>query len=177
MANRPVEIRYKGKQIRIGALGDAIAGLPKRIRGKALKVAADYLIKKFKLYPPYKYVKRSSAYPEVNGFFSDKQRRFVMAAIADGRIQPGHSNRTMTAKNAWRVESNQGELSRLSIINDAPAAVFLYDPIYQARQTGLVGWKNIDAMLEEHEADAVLEVELYIFNEFPKVFDELMLKG
>ncbi len=177
MAERPLQIKYKGKNIRAGTLGDAIKELPRYVRGKALKAAADYLVKKFKLYPPYKYVKRAKAYPEVNGFFSDKQRRFVMAAIADGRIQPGSPHRTMATKNAWHVDAKQGELARLSVINDAPQAVFLYDPTFQARQVGLVGWKNIDDMLAENEADAILEVELYIYNNFPKIFDELIKKG
>ena len=176
MADRPLEIRFKGKLLRFGDIGKAIEELPARVRGKALLHVSEFFIKKFKLYPRYKYKSRKAAYPEVQGFFSDKQRRFVMAAIADGRIQPGLPHRTQTLKNSWKINKRDGELSKLSMVNDAPAAVFAYSPIYQARQLGLVGWEDTDTMIDNHKDEAFLDLEVFIFNEYPKEFDK-QLKG
>jgi hypothetical protein len=92
MANRPVEIRYKAKKFRVGEFGKRLAELPKKLKRPALLVYSEYMLKKFKLYPRYKYKSRASAYPEVNGFFSDKQRRFVVAGIANGTIRPAWYN-------------------------------------------------------------------------------------
>ena len=167
---RPLEIKYNGRKIRgLDSIRQAIDELPRRLRGKALMAGAKYYLKQFKLYPRYKEVSRASAYPEVNGFFSDKQRRFVMAGIAAGRIQPGSPHRTQSLKNDWKI---QGKGLALSIVNSNPAAVFAYHPIYQARQLGMVGWKNIDVMEEENRADALLEIEVFIYNEMGAEFDK-----
>lgn len=153
MANRPVEIRYKAKKFRVGEFGKRLAELPAKMRRPVLIVYSEYMLKKFKLYPRYKYKSRLQAYPEVGGFFSDKQRRFVMAGIASGRIQPGSPHRNKDLKNAWRIEGGEGkDIRKISLVNDAPAAVFAYHPIYQARQLDLVGWKDLNEMTDENSA-------------------------
>ncbi len=170
MANRPLEIKYQGRKIRsFAGIKEAIDQLPRRLRGKALEVGAKYLLKKYKLYPRYKEVARKNAYPEVSGFFSDKQRRFVMAGIRNGTIQPGSPHRTQALKNDWRIV---GRGVALAIVNENPAAVFAYHPIYQARQLEMVGWRNIDIMTEENLNDTVLEIEVYIYNEMGNELDK-----
>lgn len=167
---RPLEIKYQGRKIRsLDGIRQAINDLPRRLRGKALEVGAKFLVKKYKLYPHYKEVARARAYPEVDGFFSDKQRRFVMAGIRNGTIRPGASHRTQGLKNDWRIV---GRGSALLIVNDNPAAVFAYHPIFQARQLEMVGWRNIDIMTEENQDDALLEVEIYIYNEMGNELDK-----
>jgi hypothetical protein len=131
------------------------------------------MVKRFKLYPRYKYIKRARAYPEVGGFFSDKQRKFVMAGIASGRIQPGSPHRSQQLKDGWHVEDNKG-IESIAIVNREPAAVFAYHPIFQARQLDLVGWKDTDEMNEENMPDALLDLEVFIYNEFPALFDKAM---
>lgn len=175
MAGRPVEIRYKTKRFRVGEFGKRIKELPRRLRRPALLIYSNYMLRKFKLYPPYRYKSRGEAYPEVSGFFSEKQRRFVMAGIKSGRITPGRPNRTQALKNDWRIEGAENrDIRSISIVNDNPAAVFAYDPIYQARQLDLVGWKDVDEMTEENGDDALLEVEVWIANNFGKIVDNTM---
>lgn len=169
MSNRPLEIKYQGRKIRsLVGIKEAISELPRRLRGKALEVGAKYLVKRYKLYPRYKEVARAWAYPEVDGFFSDKQRRFVMAGIRNGTIRPGASHRTQSLKNDWRIV---GRGVALSIVNDNAAAVFAYHPLYQARQLEMVGWRDIDIMTDENLDDALLEVEIYIYNEMGNELD------
>ena len=169
MGNRPIEIRFKGKKLRVGELGNAIKELPRAIRAPALLHVTEFMKRRFMLYPRYKNVSRAKAYPEVSGFFSDKQRRFVMAAIADGRIKPGSPHRTQQLKRDWHVE---GKGVSISLVNTNPAAVFAYHPIYQARQLDLVGWKDVNEMTEENQNDAFLDLEVWLYNEFPKEFDK-----
>lgn len=165
---------YKGRKLRgLESIKELIDELPRRLRGKLLDVAAKEYLRRFKLYPRYRYVSRKSAYPEVSGFFSDKQRRFVMAAIADGRIQPGSPHRTKALKDAWHIE---GEGTALSVVNAAPAAVFAFHPQFQARQLAAVGWKDIVTMEEESRPDVVLEMEVFLYNEAQKDIDDILLK-
>lgn len=173
MADRPVEIRYKGQKFRVGELGARIAELPRLARKPALRHISDFMRKRFMLYPRYKYVSRRSAYPEVNGFFSDKQRKFVMAGIRNGTIQPGSPHRTQSLKNDWRVEEGN-RIESIMLVNDNPAAVFAYSPQFQARQLEQVGWKNVDIMTEENLPDAMLDLEVYIYNNLPEFFDKAM---
>jgi len=167
---RPLDIKYQGRKIRsLAGIKEAIDQLPRRLRGKALEVGAKYLIKRYKLYPRYKEVARKNAYPEVGGFFSDKQRRFVMAGIRNGTIQPGSPHRTRALKNDWRIV---GRGVALSIVNENPAAVFAYHPLYQARQLEMVGWRNVEIMTEENIDDTVLEIEVYVYNEMGNELDK-----
>jgi len=169
LADRPIEIRYNGRRVRnLDFIKQAIDELPRRLRGGALEAGAKYYMKQFKLYPRYKEVRRARAYPEVRGFFSDKQRKFVMAGIRDGRINPGSPHRNQDLKNAWHIE---GKGVSLAVVNDNPAAVFAYSPLFQARQLEMVGWKNIDIMEEENRDDALLEVEIYVYNNVEQEFD------
>jgi len=169
----PLEIRYKGKQIRIGDIERTIMQLPKNIRGAAVEFTAKEFIKHYKKYPRYKYVSRLRAYPEVGGFFSDKQRRYVMAKIADGTMNPGRQSRTRALQNGWHIE---GRLSPLQIVNDAPGAVYAYHPIYQARQLDLVGWKDINEMTTESEATVFDKLIQWMNKELIVEFDKILLK-
>lgn len=183
---RPVEIRYKAKKFRIGEFGKRLAELPKNMRRPVLLAFSEYMVKKFKLYPRYKYKSRASAYPDTKayfengkpvpaGYFSANQFRFVMAGIAEGRIQPESPHRTRVLKNAWHIEGAEGrDIRKIEIVNDAPAAVFAYHPIYQARQLDLVGWKDLNEMTDENSADALLEAEVYIYNNFDRILDETL---
>lgn len=172
---RPLEIRYKAKRFRVNEFAERLLELPKKFRRPALLVYSKYMLKQFKLYPRYRYVSRRSAYPEVDGFFSDKQRRFVMAKISSGEMRPGSPYRTQALKDAWRIEGEaDADIRSISLVNDNSAAVFAYHPVYQARQLDLVGWKDVDEMAEENAADALLEVEVWIANNVSQVVDEAL---
>lgn len=172
---RPLEIRYRARRFRVDEFGARLQELPRLFRRPALLTYVKYMLRMFKLYPRYKYASRKSAYPEVGGFFSDKQRRFVMAKIASGEIRPGGPHRTQALKDAWRIEGETGaDIRSISLVNDNPAAVFAYHPVYQARQLDLVGWKDVNEMTEENADDALLKVEVWIANNAKEVLDEAL---
>jgi len=186
MADRPLTIKYKAKKFRVAEFGKRLLELPKKLRRPVLLVYSKFMLKKFKLYPRYKEVARHKAYPDTKayfengkpvpaGYFSAAQFRFVMAGIASGRIQPGSPHRTQDLKKAWRIEGeNNRDIRSISLVNENPAAVFAYHPVYQARQLAMVGWKDIDTMTEENAADALLEVEVWLFNNADNVLDEVL---
>jgi hypothetical protein len=125
--------------------------LPKRFRGPATEQAARLYVAHLRKYPPYKWVTRARAYPNAAagpGWFSEKQRRFVMASLRAGRnlktgspMEPGYPHRTGNTQRAWET---RGKGEQVRIINDAPAAMHLFDNQRQARQPGLVGWNKLD---------------------------------
>lgn len=186
MADRPLEVKYKSKNFRIGEIGKRIADLPRLMRRPALRVVSEFMKKRFRLYPAYKYKSRAQAYgitgatfangkPVPAGYFSAKQFRYVMAKMADGTINPGSPHRTMELKNAWQVKDT-GKIESMSLVNENPAAVFAYSPIYQARQLGLVGWKNTDDLAADNINDAMLELEVWIYNNAGEYLDKAMTK-
>jgi hypothetical protein len=184
MAKRPLEIRYKGKLLRTGEIGEAIKQLPAKIRGKALEPVAKYYLKQFRKYPRYKRVRRSTAYgstgatfkngnPVPDGYFSAKQFHYVMANIADGTFTPGRSQRTNALKDGWHIE---GTLTPLNIVNDAPGAVFAYSPIYQARQLDMVGWKDVNEMIADNDEGAFDELIKWMNKNLILELDKIILK-
>jgi hypothetical protein len=88
----------------IEELDETFKSLPLRLRGVAAEGASDYLIgtpqRGLKKYPGYKHVSRSSVYRPP--YQSDRQRRFVMAGIRSGRIEPGYPHRTGNYQRSWR---------------------------------------------------------------------------
>lgn len=175
MAKPPLEVRVRARRFRVGDFAKRLEELPKSLRRSALIVMAEYLLKKFKLYPRYKYVSRKNAYPEVGGFFSDRQRKFVMAGISSGRIRPGSPHRTLGLKGDWKIEGREArDIRSISLVNANPVAVYAYHPVFQARQLELVGWKNTDVMVDENLNDGILEVEVWLYNNYPDIFNEIM---
>ena len=80
-----------------------IDGLARNSRGVATESVSDYLIgdgrRGLKRYPSYRYIRRSQVYKPP--FKSNRQRRFVMAGIRSGSIQPGYPHRTGRFQRAW----------------------------------------------------------------------------
>lgn len=113
----------------------------------ATDAAADYLIgderRGLRHLALYKYVSRKRAYGVT--FFSEKQRRFVMAAIRDGRINPGVNNRTGAIPAGWKVEGRSGSIIR--IVNRAPGVGFVQGDVSQARQPAMVGHRKVSDVI------------------------------
>lgn len=108
-----------------------------------LRAIVEYIIGNgqhgLKHYGPYKYVARRKAYGQT--FSSDKQRRYVMARIREGSIDPGVPHRTgRTQRGYVAVESNGGY--RQSIKNEEIGAYFTRDDNGQARLNALAGWRK-----------------------------------
>lgn len=101
--------------------------------------------------PPWIYVTRKMAYPPT-GWFSEKQRRFVMAEISDGAIRIPYPRRSPGGglMAGWEMI---GTGMDLILINREPVAPFAYGEM-QARQLALVGWPRLSVIVEEKERNA-----------------------
>jgi hypothetical protein len=143
MANTFVGIDVAG----VKKLREKLDDLPPLAQDMGVEAANVYLLDSLKLSPPYRYVSRKTAYPPT-GWFSDKQRRYVMAKIASGDIQIPY-RRTQSLRNSWET---LGYGVNQIVVNENPAAIYAYDDKRQARQLGLVGWKKIGDTLKERGA-------------------------
>lgn len=103
-------------------------------------------------YQPYKYIARAKAYGRT--FKSDKQRRFVMAAIRDGRIDPGVPHRTGNTQRGWYAKVGNGGY-RMSVGNDTPGAYFTRHDTGQAALNALAGWRKISDIVQTNIAGAM----------------------
>lgn len=120
-----------------------IIDLPEDIADVAVTDVNTYMLNILRGYPPYKYVPYKKAY---GGWKSEKQRRFVMAAIRDGRIKPGQPNRSQSYSRGWRaVGSGRNQYLQ----NATRYAAYLQGDDSQARMMGIIGWKKLTRVLEE----------------------------
>jgi hypothetical protein len=135
-----------------------VDALKRGLRGKVTEETANILVEDYlRPYPPYQYVTRKQAYGKT--FQSDAQRRFVMAAIRDGRITPGYPRRAGNLARSWRVIGD-GVKARIIQEGDvAPHGQYVVGP-NQAAQPYHVGWVkakytvdyNIKAATEKAQA-------------------------
>jgi len=90
----PVDIVIDGLEELRGKLDR----FPKAAQDGAGNMVSDYVLNVMKEYVPYAYVPFKSAYGD---WFSDKQRKYVMARIHEGSIRPGAPSRTQTLRGGW----------------------------------------------------------------------------
>jgi hypothetical protein len=172
MADKTLQIKIGTRNI--PSLRAFFDSLPSKQRGVAIRAASEYMLMRFKVYPPYKLVRRAKAYPNAAagpGWFSEKQRRFVMASLRAGRnlktgspMEPGYPHRTGNLQRAWRIEGKDINLS--TIRNDHPAAIHAFGNTRQARQLGQVGWKKLDTLVNENIAGALDAAAEAVIKEF-----------
>jgi hypothetical protein len=109
---------------------------PRGARGKAAEAFADDLIgdgqRGLKHYPAYRHVTRRSAFGKP--FVSDRQRKYVMAAIREGRIEPGYPHRT---GNFQRSIQREGSGVNSRIVADLPHEG------WPNRLAKKVGWRDL----------------------------------
>jgi hypothetical protein len=161
----PVQIQVDPRQI--AAVQKMLKDIP--VGGKSIIVPAvnDYIIGReqgetgeashgLRHYPAYKYVSRAVAYGKT--FVSDKQRRFVMASIREGRIDPGAPHRTGQYQRSWKTV---GEAYRQKIVGQLPFDQF------PARQNILGGWRRFSQIIVDNLAGAVRYAQSK-FNEWLK---------
>lgn len=138
-----------------------ISDLPRRLRGVATEAMAEWFIgdgrRGLKHYPPYKHITRKSAYGKT--FVSDKQRRYVMAKIRSGEIDPGFPHRTGNYQRGWRVKN---ELTKSVITNQVPYARFVGGDEEQARLNAKVGWRTISEIISTNIAGAIRHAQAAI---------------
>lgn len=146
-------------------LSEIIGDAPRNARGRMTRAAAVYIIGNtkhgLKHYPAYKYVTRRRAYGV--SFFSDAQRRFVMAGLRSGSIKkPGKSHRTRKLQRGWHIV---GTGTKVSIRNSEDSAVFVQGD-KQSRHEALVGWRMYSKVVEDNSAGMIRAANAELRNYF-----------
>jgi len=101
-------------------------------------------------YSQYKYVTRKKAYGQT--FVSDKQRRYVMARIREGSIDPGVPHRTGRGQRGWEmIETTRG----YTIKNPEKSMYFSMSDKGQANLNRLAGWKTVSEKVASNMAGAM----------------------
>lgn len=122
-----------------------------RAVGIVTEAAADEIVAIMREQPedtPYLYISRANAYPDAPagpGWFSDRQRRFVMAKIRRGEIEIPYK-RTGQVSGAWH---RVGKLSKAKAVNDNPAAPYVFGDETQSRHEDAVGWQKVGVRLDD----------------------------
>ena len=129
--------------IGIKELQNKLAELPDEAQDAAAEEIAPYLVNVFKQYPPYTYVRFKAAY---GGWFSDRQRKYVMARIREGTIVPGKSSRTQRLAQGWKVI---GKGANSLVVNEVPYAGYVMGDDEQARMPRKIGWKTIGGLVRD----------------------------
>jgi hypothetical protein len=130
---------------------EEIAAKLRKLPGAAIDMgvdeASEYLKNSLRQYPPYAKVTRAAAYPEVGGWFSDKQRRWFFANLRNGNLNVPYG-RTQQLANAWKI-IGKGKSS--IIANEMPYAKYVMGDSRseQSRMSKLIGWLGIDQVVKE----------------------------
>jgi len=136
----------------IDAVRKLLATLAKDAKRIVERAIGEYLIGDVRHglthYPQYKHIKYSQAY---GGFKSDKQRRYVMAAIREGTIDPGVPHRTGELQRGWKLV----DMGRYYVItNHVPYAGYVMGE-QQARLPQMVGWRKMGQVISSNMAGAL----------------------
>jgi hypothetical protein len=127
-------------------------------RGAAAEAAAKFLVGDgrhgLKHYPPYKYITRRRAYGKP--FFSNKQRRKVMAMIRRGEIDPGFPHRTGRLQRGWQTTRRGADVR---IYNTVPHVLPVMGDTAQSRHERLVGWRMVSDIFETNLDGAMLAAQ------------------
>jgi hypothetical protein len=131
-----------------------IQKLPRGVARTGLTALAEWLIgngqRGLKRYPPYKYVPIKKA----GGFKTDKSRRYVMAMIRKGVIDPGVPHRTGNTQRGYvMVASNRGYA--VKIVNRTRGAVYTRHDTLQARLNKLAGWRKMKDVIKTNIEGAI----------------------
>lgn len=121
--------------------------MPEAVADAGVEAANEYLRGVLQRYPPQKDVTRASAYPEVGGWFSDRQRRWFFANLREGNISVPYV-RTNRLSNAWKL---YGQGKTQIIANESPGAQYVQGVWKgeQSRHENKVGWKGVNVIIEE----------------------------
>jgi hypothetical protein len=143
-----IKVAVKG----IEKIQEFLRALPLGTKTVATRGVAEYLIGDvshgLKHYPPYTHV----PYSAIGGFRSDRQRRYVMARIREGSIEPGISASNGYFRDAWRIS---GEAPRYNLVNDVGYAGFLVGDSQQSLHSQKQGWRKISQTIADNLAGAL----------------------
>ena len=128
-----------------------IEKLPSGARDLASQTIAESVVNYMRMYEDYAYISRAQAYPDAPagpGWFSDRQRRYVMAKIRSGEIQIPYP-RTMTLQAGWQVRSEGNGNYKIS--NIARYAQYVQGDGTQSRHEAMVGWKTVSQKIDDNQ--------------------------
>ena len=155
----PVNVSVRG----IEKLQALFKRVPVEIRKGAVEEATKYFIGDsvhgLKHMVNYKYVSRKAAYGQT--FLSDKQRRYVMARIHEGTINPGSGYRSGEMARGWSYKKQGGGYGA-TIYNPVKGAEFVYGDASQANQIRMVGHRTISAVIKSNLAGAIMKVNEFV---------------
>lgn len=126
-------------------LGPLLRKLPETVRDLVVDEVAEYLINVLRKNAPYRYVSRYAAYGQT--FVSDKQRKFVMAAIREGRIMIPYK-RSQNLSKSWK---QIGKGYQSIIVNEAPYAAYVVGDDDQTLHEAKVGWEKVGITISTRE--------------------------
>lgn len=123
------------------------------IAKRASEEVAKYLLNVLRTYPPYQYVSRANAYPDAPagpGWFSDKQRRWFFAALANGELNLPYQ-RTQGLSRGWQIV---GSGDNIIIVNETDYGIHVMGDSqgeFQSRMSARIGWKTMPYILSERQ--------------------------
>lgn len=120
-----------------------------RVRMDMMQSVAKFVRGKLQRYPPQRYVSRKQAYGVT--FFSDRQRRWFFAALANGELDIPYQ-RTNRLSNSWRIMTYRQE--DVLILSDVAYGPYVQDPAEQCNMHRLIGWQTTDKIMGESEGPA-----------------------
>ena len=136
------------------------------VKEKATAAFAEYIVGDqshgLKHYSPYQYVSYQRAY---GGFKSDKQRRYVMAMIRAGNIDPGYPHRTGNFQRNWTYKASGA--GRYTIQNSTNYGGYLVSDTEQANLPRLAGWRKVQDVIAANFAGAIRHAQAVV-NQFLK---------
>ena len=139
----PVDIVIDG----LSELRTKLERFPKEAQDAAGDMVSDYVVNIMREYVPYAYVPFKSAY---GGWFSEKQRRYVMARIHEGSIRPGAPSRTQHLREGWE---KMGEGADTLVVNSVEYAGYVVGDADQARMHKKIGWWTVGQRLRDRAAE------------------------
>lgn len=145
-----------------------LARLPKEVGDAAADAVAEYIIKIYKHYPPYRYISRKHAYGRT--FQSARQRRYFFWALKQGIIKIGNHRTQKLAKGWVQIGTGQNSL----IANEVPYAPYVMgDFVQQANQPFLAGWRQFDLVIDDHKE----KIDKVLFGEVKKQIRKMGLQS
>jgi hypothetical protein len=137
-------------------LGAYLKEIPRGVMRVAMKAVAEYILGNerhgLRHNDAYKYVSRQKAYGQP--FFSEAQRKYVMAKIRSGEIVPGVANRTNQSSEGWSAVPTSNGYG-YSFRNSETGAYYTRSDKGQARQPALVGWRKTSKVIQDNIVGAI----------------------
>lgn len=144
----PIKVTVRG----LDEFRRLLAELPRAAKMLVEESIAKYIVgdtnRGLKHYPGYKYVSVKQA----GGWKSEKQRRYVMAKIREGEIDPGAPHRTGRLQRGWEYKQT-GNFYTIS--NQTAYSPYVMGDDDQANMHGLIGWRRVSKVISDNMAGAL----------------------